>query len=102
MDFSFRQRGRRLEMKISHVIRGEDHLSNTPKHIELIRALGATPPHYAQIPLILNRDGTKMSKRDAGARVEYYIRRGFLPGGGPQLPLPSRLVAEGQSREAGH
>src|SRR4029078_2911504 len=50
-----------------------------PKHIELIRALGATPPHYAQIPLILNRDGTKMSKRDAGARVEYYIQRGFLP-----------------------
>src|SRR6185503_19599480 len=68
-----------LEMKISHVIRGEDHLSNTPKHIELIRALGATPPQYAQIPLILNRDGTKMSKRDAGARVEYYIQRGFLP-----------------------
>jgi len=68
-----------LEMKISHVIRGEDHLSNTPKHIELIRALGATPPHYAQIPLILNRDGTKMSKRDAGARVEYYMQRGFLP-----------------------
>jgi len=68
-----------LEMKISHVIRGEDHLSNTPKHIELIRALGATPPQYAQIPLILNRDGTKMSKREAGARVEYYIRRGFLP-----------------------
>jgi glutamyl-tRNA synthetase len=68
-----------LEMKISHVIRGEDHLSNTPKHIELIRALSATPPHYAHIPLILNRDGTKMSKRDAGARVEYYIRRGFLP-----------------------
>ena len=68
-----------LEMKISHVIRGEDHLSNTPKHIELIRALGAAPPHYAHIPLILNRDGTKMSKRDAGARVEYYIQRGFLP-----------------------
>jgi glutamyl-tRNA synthetase len=68
-----------LEMKISHVIRGEDHLSNTPKHIELIRALGATPPQYAHIPLILNRDGTKMSKRDEGARVEYYIRRGYLP-----------------------
>jgi glutamyl-tRNA synthetase len=68
-----------LEMKISHVIRGEDHLSNTPKHIEIIRALGATPPHYAHIPLILNRDGTKMSKRDEGARVEYYIRRGYLP-----------------------
>src|SRR5262249_13539815 len=68
-----------LEMKISHVIRGEDHLSNTPKHIELIHALGATPPQYAHIPLILNRDGTKMSKRDEGARVEYYIRRGYLP-----------------------
>ena len=68
-----------LEMKISHVIRGEDHLSNTPKHIELIRALGAEPPHYAHIPLILNHDGTKMSKRDEGARVEYYIRKGYLP-----------------------
>ena len=69
-----------LEMKISHVIRGEDHLSNTSKHIEIFRALGATPPHYAHIPLILNRDGSKMSKRDEGARVEYYIRRGYLPG----------------------
>jgi glutamyl-tRNA synthetase len=68
-----------LEMKISHVIRGEDHLSNTPKHIEIFRALGVTPPHYAHIPLILNRDGSKMSKRDEGARVEYYIRRGYLP-----------------------
>jgi glutamyl-tRNA synthetase len=70
-----------LEMKISHVIRGEDHLSNTPKHIELIRALGKTPPQYAHIPLILNRDGSKMSKRDEGARVEYYIQRGYLPAG---------------------
>src|SRR2546423_2265738 len=68
-----------LEMKISHVIRGEDHLSNTPKHIEIFRALGVEPPHYAHIPLILNHDGTKMSKRDEGARVEYYIRRGYLP-----------------------
>jgi glutamyl-tRNA synthetase len=68
-----------LEMKISHVIRGEDHLSNTPKHIEIFRALGATPPRYAHIPLILNKDGSKMSKRDEGARVEYYIRRGYLP-----------------------
>jgi glutamyl-tRNA synthetase len=68
-----------LEMKISHVIRGEDHLSNTPKHIEIFRALGVAPPHYAHIPLILNRDGSKMSKRDEGARVDYYIRRGYLP-----------------------
>jgi glutamyl-tRNA synthetase len=68
-----------LEMKISHVIRGEDHLSNTPKHIELFRALGATPPHYAHIPLILNKNGSKMSKRDEGASVAYYIKRGYLP-----------------------
>jgi len=66
-------------MKISHVIRGEDHLSNTPKHIEIFRALGATPPRYAHIPLILNKDSSKMSKRDEGARVEYYIHRGYLP-----------------------
>jgi glutamyl-tRNA synthetase len=68
-----------LEMKISHVIRGEDHLSNTPKHIELYRALGAEPPRFAHIPLILNPDGSKMSKRDAGASVGSYIEEGFLP-----------------------
>lgn len=68
-----------IEMEISHVIRGEDHLSNTPKHIELYRALGAEPPHFAHLPLILNIDGTKMSKRDQGASVEYYIQHGYLP-----------------------
>jgi glutamyl-tRNA synthetase, bacterial family len=68
-----------MEMKISHVIRGEDHLSNTPKHIELYRALGAEPPQFAHIPLILNRDGSKMSKRDEGASLDYYIKRGYLP-----------------------
>jgi glutamyl/glutaminyl-tRNA synthetase len=68
-----------LEMKISHVIRGEDHLSNTPKHIELYRALGAEPPRFAHIPLILNQDGSKMSKRDAGASLNTYIEEGFLP-----------------------
>jgi len=68
-----------MEMKISHVIRGEDHLSNTPKHIELYRALGAEPPQFAHIPLILNRDGSKMSKRDQGASVDYYIKKGYLP-----------------------
>jgi glutamyl-tRNA synthetase len=70
-----------IEMKISHVIRGEDHLSNTPKHIELYRALGATPPAFAHIPLIHNKDGSKMSKRDQGASVDYYIKRGYLPQG---------------------
>ena len=88
-----------IEMKISHVIRGEDHLSNTPKHIELYRALGATPPRFAHIPLILNKDGSKMSKRDQGASVDYYIKRRFSAGGRPQLSLPARLVAERQSRE---
>jgi len=68
-----------IEMKISHVIRGEDHLSNTPKHIELYRALSATPPHFAHIPLILNRDGSKMSKRDEGARVASYMEQGYAP-----------------------
>ena len=68
-----------IEMKISHVIRGEDHLSNTPKHIELYRALGATTPHFAHIPLILNRDGSKMSKRDEGARVATYMEQGYAP-----------------------
>ena len=68
-----------IEMKISHVIRGEDHLSNTPKHIELYRALGASPPHFAHIALIHNKDGTKMSKRDQGASVDYYMKRGYLP-----------------------
>jgi glutamyl-tRNA synthetase len=68
-----------IEMKISHVIRGEDHLSNTPKHIELYRAFGATPPRFAHIPLILNHDGSKMSKRDEGARVAAYIEQGYAP-----------------------
>jgi glutamyl-tRNA synthetase len=68
-----------IEMKISHVIRGEDHLSNTPKHIELYRALGATPPRFAHIPLILNKDGSKMSKRDRGASLANYIEAGYLP-----------------------
>ena len=68
-----------IEMKISHVIRGEDHLSNTPKHIELYRALGAEPPRFAHIPLILNKDGSKMSKRDVGASLNTYVDEGFLP-----------------------
>lgn len=68
-----------LEMEITHVIRGEDHLSNTPKHIALFRALGAEPPKYAHIPLILNADGTKMSKRDQGASLASYMEAGYAP-----------------------
>jgi len=68
-----------LEMKITHVIRGDDHLPNTPKHIQLFRALGAEPPRFAHIPLILNKDGSKMSKRDQGASITSYIEGGYLP-----------------------
>jgi glutamyl-tRNA synthetase len=68
-----------IEMRISHVIRGEDHLSNTPKHIELYRAFGAEPPRFAHIPLILNKDGSKMSKRDVGASLNTYVEEGFVP-----------------------
>ena len=68
-----------IEMGMTHVIRGEDHLSNTPKHLELYEALGAQPPRFAHIPLILNRDGSKMSKRDQGAAVGSYIADGFAP-----------------------
>jgi glutamyl-tRNA synthetase len=68
-----------ITMKITHVIRGEDHLSNTPKHIELYHALGEEPPRFAHMPLILNRDGSKMSKRDAGAALGTYPEAGYAP-----------------------
>ncbi len=67
-----------IEMKISHVIRGEDHLSNTPKHLALFEAFGVAPPIYAHIPLNLNPSGTKMSKRDQGALIHEYVQSGFL------------------------
>jgi len=67
-----------LEMGITHVIRGEDHLSNTHKHLALIQAFGAKPPHYAHIPLILNPNGSKMSKRDVGASISDYKEEGYL------------------------
>lgn len=71
-----------LTMHISHVIRGEDHLSNTSKHVELFRALGAEPPQYAHLPLILKDPKMgkgKMSKRDRGSLIEEYHERHFLP-----------------------
>ncbi len=68
-----------LEMNITHVIRGEDHLSNTAKHIALFNAFGVPPPRYAHIPLIMNKDGSKMSKRDKGASLLTYGEEGFLP-----------------------
>jgi glutamyl-tRNA synthetase len=69
-----------IAMKVTHVIRGEDHLSNTSKHTELFKALGAPLPVYAHIPLILKQNGPgKMSKRDQGALIEEYQKRGFIP-----------------------
>jgi len=68
-----------IEMAVTHVIRGEDHLSNTQKHLALIEAFGAKAPHYAHIPLILNPNGSKMSKRDAGSSIAEYEEQGYLP-----------------------
>jgi glutamyl-tRNA synthetase len=70
-----------IAMQVTHVIRGEDHLSNTSKHTELFKAFGAPLPIYAHIPLILKQNGPgKMSKRDQGALIEEYQKRGFIPG----------------------
>jgi nondiscriminating glutamyl-tRNA synthetase len=66
------------EMEITHVIRGEDHLSNTPKHILLFRALGHEPPRFAHLPLILNPDRTKMSKRKSQTAIDDYRAEGFI------------------------
>src|SRR3990172_3080121 len=65
-------------MRISHVIRGEDHLSNTPKHILLFRALGYPEPVFVHLPLILNADRTKMSKRKSQTAISDYIAQGFI------------------------
>ena len=67
------------EMAISHIIRGEDHLSNTPKHILLFKALGADVPAFAHLPLILNPDRTKMSKRKSQTAVADYRAQGYIP-----------------------
>jgi len=66
-------------MGISHVVRGEEHLSNTPKHIALIRALGYREPRFGHIPLILNPDRSKMSKRKSQTAVAAYREQGYLP-----------------------
>src|SRR5919197_1083144 len=66
-------------MEISHVIRGEEHLSNTPKHILIFEALGYAVPQFAHLPLILNPDRTKMSKRKSQTALSDYIAEGFVP-----------------------
>ena len=68
-----------IDMRITHIIRGADHLSNTPKQALLYRALGATPPIFAHVPLILGSDRTRLSKRHGATSVGSYADEGFLP-----------------------
>ena len=68
-----------IDMRITHVIRGADHLSNTPKQVLLYRALGAEPPVFAHVPLILGPDKSRLSKRHGATDVNMYRTEGFLP-----------------------
>jgi len=68
-----------VEMRITHVIRGDDHISNTPKHLLLFEALGAAAPAFAHVPLILGGDKKRLSKRHGATSVTEYRRQGYLP-----------------------
>jgi len=67
------------DMRITHVIRGDDHVNNTPRQINMFRALGATPPAYAHVPTVLGVDGAKRSKRHGAVSVMEYESAGYLP-----------------------
>ncbi len=68
-----------MDMGVTHVIRGDDHLNNTPRQMNMLRALGATPPVYAHVPMILGPDGAKLSKRHGAVSVLQYEEEGYLP-----------------------
>ena len=68
-----------MDMKVTDVIRGDDHLNNTPRQINMLRALDATPPVYAHVPMILGPDGAKLSKRHGAVSVLQYREEGYLP-----------------------
>ena len=68
-----------LDAQITHVVRGEDHLSNTPKQLLVFEALGVPPPQYAHLPLLLGPDGRKLSKRHGAASVQELRTAGYLP-----------------------
>jgi glutamyl-tRNA synthetase len=68
-----------MDMGITHVIRGDDHLNNTPRQMNMLRALGASVPVYAHLPMILGSDGAKLSKRHGAVSVLHYRDEGFLP-----------------------
>lgn len=67
------------DLKITHIIRGDDHISNTPKQILFYEAMGITPPKFAHMPLMMGADGAKLSKRHGGVSVEEYKKEGFFP-----------------------
>ncbi|HMM47312.1 MAG TPA: glutamate--tRNA ligase [Thiobacillaceae bacterium] len=67
------------DMKITHVIRGDDHVNNTPRQINILKALGAEVPQYAHLSMILGDDGTKLSKRHGSVSVMQYFEEGYLP-----------------------
>lgn len=68
-----------IDMKITHVIRGDDHIANTPRQINIFRALGAPPPKYAHLSTILGPDGKRLSKRHGAVSVQHYRAEGILP-----------------------
>jgi glutamyl-tRNA synthetase len=68
-----------MDMGVTHVIRGDDHLNNTPRQMNMLLALGATPPAYAHVPMILGPDGAKLSKRHGAVSVLQYEEEGYLP-----------------------
>jgi glutamyl-tRNA synthetase len=68
-----------IDMRITHVIRGDDHVNNTPRQINIFRALGVEPPVYAHLPTVLNELGEKMSKRHGAKAVTWYRDEGYLP-----------------------
>jgi glutamyl-tRNA synthetase len=68
-----------MDMGVTHVIRGDDHLNNTPRQMNMLRALGCTPPVYAHVPMILGPDGAKLSKRHGAVSVLQYQEDGYLP-----------------------
>ena len=105
-----------IEMAISDVIRGEDHLSNTPKQVLLYRALGATPPRFAHLPLVLGSDGSPLSKRHGDTSLRQFYEQGYLPEavfnylallgwsppGGAEVLGPPEMVASFDLRRVGH
>ncbi len=68
-----------MDMDITHVIRGDDHVNNTPRQIQILRALGKQPPSYSHVPMILGEDGSRLSKRHGAVSVVQYRDEGFLP-----------------------